>query len=300
MPLPPMELFNREPEDFIMEFMFLPRPSRMREIDLEFYCLHWKPLTREILERCCEYLSEKLVALMNENAALERNVKGLGARRTSVLTDQPYGVITVELMRDESWDHDDIVWCICEGMKKFPRELSRNQRFKARLSLPVPGKDYDIIRGVVQDEINKKYSGLIKKKNTKELKCKMQKAASTTESHSTAGKLDGARGSATNVRNGTWAAKKAHGNQSESPAKRAVKDDSSESEFNAMNASPKKKGRATRKTGVTSTSTSTPRQPATPIRGRNSASGASSKQTPKNSNGGSRKRGLKSGKLSNK
>lgn len=291
MPLPPTELFHHDPEAFIMEFMFLPRPGRMREADLDFSCLHWKPITREILVKCCGYISIKLTMLMNEDAELERDVKGMGARRTAVLSKNPYDAITAELIRKEKWSREDVIYCICEGMKRFPRELSRNQRFKARLNLPVPGKDYDVVLGVVRDEVNERSTNTTRLNNQKksDIKDKTNKADKAAPA---------ANRTTQNKRGGASTAKEVGNGQAKSSKKRGVKDDSSESEFNTTNASPKKKGRATTKKATAATaSASTSKLPVTPSRSRSAASTAvadsSSKRTPRGGAGGLKKHGVK-------
>ncbi|KAK0654637.1 hypothetical protein DIS24_g5118 [Lasiodiplodia hormozganensis] len=158
-PHPPLSLFKKDPLEYIMEFMFLPRPQRLRECDWEFWCLHWQPVTFHMLEICTEYCSQKNVDLMNENAELERELKRLGPRRTAVLTTEVYEAQTIERTRnppkegEQPWNREDHIWCICEGTKMFPKNLAKNQRFKERLGLPVPGEDYEVIRGVVRNEL---------------------------------------------------------------------------------------------------------------------------------------------------
>lgn len=158
-PHPPLSLFKKDPLEYLMEFMFMPRPQRLRECDWEFWCLHWQPVTFHMLEICTEYCSQKNVDLMNENAELERELKRLGPRRTAVLTTEVYEAQTIERTRnppkegEEPWTREDHMWCICEGTKMFPKNLAKNQRFKERLGLPVPGEDYEVIRGVVRNEL---------------------------------------------------------------------------------------------------------------------------------------------------
>ncbi|OJD33540.1 uncharacterized protein BKCO1_290004 [Diplodia corticola] len=159
-PHPPIQLFKENPLEYIMEFMFLPRPDRLAERNWEFYCLHWQPVTFHMLEICTEYISQKNVDLMNENAELERAVKGLGPRRTTVLTPHVYDAQTIERTRkppkqgDRPWDRDDHIYCICEGVKLFPKNLAKNKRYKQQLNLPIPGVDYEVIRGKVYNELD--------------------------------------------------------------------------------------------------------------------------------------------------
>lgn len=141
MPLPPVELLHSNPSAFLFQFMFLPRPVRTPDHQLEFWALFWEPITDAMRMHGCEFLSIRLVAVMNENAELERRVKKTGSRRTKVLTDDVYSPITIKLMTREQWDNEDVIWCICEGMKKYPKEVNKNKRFRERLGMSIPERD---------------------------------------------------------------------------------------------------------------------------------------------------------------
>ncbi|GME48915.1 hypothetical protein GTA08_BOTSDO00948 [Neofusicoccum parvum] len=244
MPLPPMTLLHSNPEQFVMEFMFLPRPVRMREADLEFYALSWEPITKRQLMRCCEYLSRRLSELMNENVELERRVKNLGPRKTTVLTEDPYEVVTVEIMRNEGWNRDDVVWCICEGMKKYPKELTRNQRFKTRLGLPVPGEDYEIVGGKVTTHAIPQPA---EDNEDDPVEANTPKAPTKPSRPAPATKVGGVRRKTNKKRNtasSSTAPKKASAAAPKRTAKRAPNEDGDESEFNVADASPSKKRRS--------------------------------------------------------
>ncbi|KAL0263291.1 hypothetical protein SLS55_002271 [Diplodia seriata] len=278
-PHPPLSLLNENPLEYIMEFMFLQRPARLRDCDWEFWCLHWQPITFRILEICTEYCSQKNVDLMNENAELERAYKNLGPRRTTVLTREVYEAQTIERTRnprkkgEKPWNRDDHIWCICEGVKSFPKNLAKNQRFKRLLGLPVPGRDYEVVRGVVRNELDKLHNmpapapSVVKKKKAPVAATKVggvRRKAARTKTR-TAPASDDEDDDDYNDRIATLASShrspflKASGGpavvasssggprnnkRSANTSKRAIKERPSEDEFVLSHASPKKKAKA--------------------------------------------------------
>ncbi|KAL1636442.1 hypothetical protein SLS58_009795 [Diplodia intermedia] len=280
-PHPPLSLLNEDPLEYVKEFMFLTRPARLRECDWEFWCLHWQPITFRILEICTEYCSQRNVDLMNENAELERAHKNLGPRRTTVLTREVYEAQTIERTRnppkgEKPWDRDDHIWCICEGVKLFPKNLAKNQRFKRLLGLPVPGRDYEVVRGVVRNELDKLHNmpapapSVVKKKKAPAAATKVggvrRKAARTktrtapasddeddadyndkvaTLASSHRSPFVKASGGPAIVASSSGGARNNNNNKrSANTSKRAIKERPSEDEFVLSHASPKKKAKA--------------------------------------------------------
>ncbi|KAK8237133.1 hypothetical protein IWZ00DRAFT_88901 [Phyllosticta capitalensis] len=134
MPLPPAELLQTDPLKYLKTYLVLIRPQRMRESEMDYAILESNPLiTVSHLKQAIAWISAKLIAIMNENAELERQVKHLGPRRTKVLGADVYQPITMFKMAKEEWRGTDFAFCLKEATKRLPKEEIKNTRFLARL-----------------------------------------------------------------------------------------------------------------------------------------------------------------------